>query len=58
MQFSPELDDRLTRFAATKEMTREEAIAFILEAWLRENPTNPQRDTGLAPDELNASNDG
>jgi hypothetical protein len=58
MQLSPELDDRLTRFAAMKALTREEAIAFVLEAWLRENPTNPQNDTGLAPDELNASNDG
>jgi hypothetical protein len=58
MQFSPELYDRLTAFAAMKEVTREEAITFILEAWLRENPVHPERDTGLAPDELNASNDG
>lgn len=58
MEFSPELDDRLTRFSASKNLSREDAIAFILETWLRENPVNPERDNGLAPDELNASNDG
>lgn len=58
MEIPVDLQQKIDEFAQTKSLTRDEAVLFILNAWFAraENPRPEER--GLAPDELNASNDG
>jgi hypothetical protein len=58
MQLPPQLQSKLETFAKSKSLSTDDAVAFIIEAYLREHPVPAADDNGLAPDELNASNDG